>query len=255
MEFVICLTAFSASLLTLFSGFGLGTLLMPVIALFFPLPVAIALCGVVHLLNNLFKLALVGRDASRALVGRFGFPSVIGGLLGAALLAWLEYLPVLYHWYWGGRLREVTTLKVILALVMIFFALMELVPSLKNLRFHPRYLSLGGLLSGFFGGLSGHQGALRSAFLLRAGLDKTAFIATGVVIACLVDLTRLPLYFVQMQDKTALQQAPLLLLTTLSAFAGAYLGARYLKKVTMAWVQYLTAGLLLLIAVLILLGL
>jgi acyl-CoA reductase-like NAD-dependent aldehyde dehydrogenase len=44
----------------------------------------------------------------------------------------------------------------------------------------PGYLPVGGLLSGFFGGLSGHQGALRSVFLLRAGLTKESFIATGV---------------------------------------------------------------------------
>ena len=33
--------------------------------------------------------------------------------------------------------------------------------------------------SGFFGGLSGMQGALRSAFLARAGLSKEAFVASG----------------------------------------------------------------------------
>lgn len=47
--------------------------------------------------------------------------------------------------------------------------------------FPPHWLPLGGLLSGFFGGLSGNQGALRSAFLLKAGLSKEAFIATGTV--------------------------------------------------------------------------
>jgi len=40
----------------LLSGFGLGTLLLPVFALFFPLPVAIAATALVHLANNFFKL-------------------------------------------------------------------------------------------------------------------------------------------------------------------------------------------------------
>lgn len=40
--FVICVTALLASAVTLFSGFGLGTVLMPVFALFVPAPVAVA---------------------------------------------------------------------------------------------------------------------------------------------------------------------------------------------------------------------
>ncbi len=58
--FVICSSAFLASGLTLFSGFGLGTLLLPVIVLFFPIDLAIALTAVVHALNNFFKCWLLG---------------------------------------------------------------------------------------------------------------------------------------------------------------------------------------------------
>ena len=68
------------------------------------------------------------------------------------------------------------------------FALLELVPSLEaRIKFDKKYLPLGGALSGFFGGISGHQGALRSAVLLKCGLEKEAFIATGVVCAVVVD--------------------------------------------------------------------
>jgi hypothetical protein len=52
-----------------------------------------------------------------------------------------------------------------MALLMMVFALFELLPSLRKLTFSNRHLVIGGLLSGFFGGFSGHQGALRSAFL------------------------------------------------------------------------------------------
>jgi hypothetical protein len=133
---------------------------------------------------------------------------------------------------------------------MIFFALMEMVPRLKNIQFAKQYLSFGGLLSGFFGGLSGHQGALRSAFLVKSGLSKEAFVATGVFIACMVDLTRLPVYFARFSTERLVEQWPLLLLATLSAFAGAYLGTRYLKKTTMAVVQSITAVMIIGIAVL-----
>ena len=49
--------------MALYSGFGLGTLLMPVFALFFPVPVAVASTAVVHLASNLFRLAFTGRQA------------------------------------------------------------------------------------------------------------------------------------------------------------------------------------------------
>ena len=65
MDFaIICAAAFSASLLTFYTGFGLGTLLLPAFAAFFPAEVAVALTAVVHFLNSLFKLVLVGWNAN-----------------------------------------------------------------------------------------------------------------------------------------------------------------------------------------------
>src|SRR3989337_2025783 len=89
---VICLAAFFASGLTLFSGFGLGTLLLPAMAIFFPIDLAIALTAVVHFLNNLFKLALLGRHADRSVVWRFGVPAILSAVLGAKALLWLSHL-------------------------------------------------------------------------------------------------------------------------------------------------------------------
>lgn len=255
MAFLIALVAFLASLLTLFSGFGLGTLLTPVFALFFPLPMAIALTGIVHLLNNLFKVGLLGKKAAWPYVLRFGLPSVIGGFFGAWLLLRLNGLPVLHRWYWNGREMEITPLKLVIAFVLAFFALMEIVPALKYLRFSSRHLFAGGLASGFFGGLSGNQGALRSAFLINTGLSKEQFIATGVVIACLVDLTRLPVYFSRFAGEGLLRQWPILLTATLAAFAGAWLGTRFLKKITLKTVQWLTTAMILGVALALALGL
>ncbi|HND88947.1 MAG TPA: TSUP family transporter, partial [Saprospiraceae bacterium] len=233
---------------------GLGTILTPVFGLFFPLHVAVALTGGVHLANNLFKLALLGRQAARHLVLRFGLPSVLGGFLGAQVLVRLSHLAPLGTWHWGQAAFSITPLKLIIALLIIFFVAMERLPALSERRFAARFLTWGGLLSGFFGGLSGHQGALRSAFLVQAGFSKEQFVATGVAVACLVDLTRLPVYFTRFDAAGLYAQWPLLLAATVSAFAGAYLGARHLKKVTLGAVQTLTTAMLLLIALLLGLG-
>lgn len=71
----IAVVALLASGLTLFSGFGLGTILTPVFALFFPVTLAVAATAVVHFANNLFKLALLARAADWAVVLRFGVPA------------------------------------------------------------------------------------------------------------------------------------------------------------------------------------
>lgn len=245
---VICLAAFLTSGLTLFSGFGLGTLLLPVFALFFPVELAVALTAVVHLGNNLFKLVLLGRHADKGVAVRFGVPALLASLLGARTLLWLAHLTPLYRYHLGGREFAVLPVKLVVAVAIVIFALMEFVPTLVRLSIAGKYLFLGGILSGFSGGLSGLQGALRSAFLVRAGLGTQAFIATGVLVACLVDVPRVLVYASHF-SATAYGGSRLLLgAAIISAWAGAYLGSRLLGQVTMRQVQNLVAGMLLMVA-------
>ena len=250
---VICLVALSASALTLFSGFGLGTILMPAFALFFPAPVAIAATAVVHLANNLFKLLLLGNAAHWSTVLRFGIPAVLAAIAGAACLVLFAGMEPVVSYSALGRQLFVTPLKLLIGVLIIGFALLELSPAFARLAIHPRYLPLGGLLSGFFGGLSGNQGALRSAFLIKAGLEKTAFVATGVVVAVLVDVVRLGVYGgAYMGDRLASLPSTtwsLVAAASLAAFAGAWVGARVLDKVTLRTVQLLVAAAMLVVGV------
>ncbi len=254
MFWIIAATAFLASLLTLFSGFGLGTILLPVMGLFFPVEVAVALTGVVHLSNNLFKLVLVGRFADRPTLLRFGIPSVAGGLLGAWTLSAMSELAPWFTWAWGAHRFDVEAIKLVVGVLMVLFALLELTPAGRQMRFGRRLLYVGGLISGFFGGLSGHQGALRSAFLINLGLDKSAYIATGVLIACLVDGVRIPVYFSRFLADEGLQNWPVLVTAIVFAFAGAYLGARYMEKVTLGAVQWITGVLIMAVGLLLAAG-
>ena len=80
---IICTVALLVSGLTLFSGFGLGTLLMPAFALFFPIELAVAATAIVHLANNIFKVALVGRKADFGIIFRFALPAAFAAMLGA----------------------------------------------------------------------------------------------------------------------------------------------------------------------------
>ena len=249
--FILILVSLFASALTLFSGFGLGTLLLPAFALFFPIEVAIALTAIVHFLNNIFKLSLYGKKIDKEILIRFGIPSVLAAFIGSWCLTHLTDLLPLYSYTLFEKSFSITPIKFTMALVMFFFALFELVPALVNANFNKKYLPLGGLLSGFFGGLSGHQGALRSAFLVKAGLSKESFIATGVLIACFIDITRLSVYFNGISNINVLDKLPLLISAVLSAFIGAYVGSKLLKKVTLSFVQNIVTVMILLLALLI----
>jgi len=246
---LICAVALFASGLTFLTGFGLGTLLLPAFAVFFPIEVAVALTAIVHLLNNLFKLALIGRRANLGVATRFGLPAIVAAFVGARLLSWLSDLPPLWAYELGGRPADVTPVEFCIAILMLTFAVLELWPGFKRFSVAPRYLPVGGILTGFFGGLSGHQGAFRSAFLLRTGLSKEAFIATGVVIASVVDLTRLAVYAGRFLVARIEPSVPLVVAATGAAFAGAVVGNRMLRKISLRSIEIGVAILLALIAV------
>jgi hypothetical protein len=250
MELIVIIIASGiASLITLFSGFGLGTLLMPVFALFFPVEIAIALTGVVHFFNNIFKLGLLGKHAQWKVVFRFGLPSIAGAFVGAWVLLSMTDLEPIARYTMFGAPYVVQPVKLMIAVLMVYFAFAEMFPNLHSFTPSTRTLPIGGLLSGFFGGVSGHQGALRSAFLLRYGLAKEQFLATGVVIACFVDFARLSIYSMQFTASDSMRHLDVVVAAVASAFLGAYFGNRLLKKVTLAAVQKIVAVMLFVIAV------
>lgn len=248
------LTAFVAAGLTLFSGFGLGTLLLPVLALFFPVEVAVAGTAVVHLLNNLFKLTLIGKDAKLRVVLAFGIPAALAAFLGAWLLTRLSELPVLLRYEIGGREAQITSVKLVVAALIFAFAIADLVPGRGRVELGPRWMPIGGLISGLFGGLSGHQGALRSTFLIKAGLTKEQFVGTSATCAVLVDLARLAIYgvWILAGSFAALGERggyALLAVGTGCAFAGSFVATRLLGKVTLVALQRVVGTLLLIVAI------
>lgn len=253
MDFLLIgIVAFGASWLTLISGFGLGTLMLPVFVLFFPPLEAVAMTAVVHFLNNVFKISLLYRQIDKNTVIFFGLSGIVGAFIGAYLSASVDD-SVAYASPVNGE--EVMWLSVVIGVTMIVFALQELIWGKRGMAFKPKYLVPGGLVSGFFGGLSGHQGALRSMFLLKSGLSSQAYIASGVAIAMMVDLTRIPIYLNRMADASLGEQWPLLTTAVLCAFIGAYIGKRLLNKVTFRTIQWIVGLIMILLGLALLSGL
>lgn len=251
--FIVALVALLASGLTLFSGFGLGTLLMPVVALFFPIEIAIAVTAIVHLANNIFKVVLLGKHADRQVLLKFGSTALVAAFIGAWVLGWLSDTGSNLNFNILGIVFQTSLLQVVVGSLILIFVLLEFSKQFARASLDKKYLPLGGLISGFFGGLSGHQGAFRSLFLIKVGLTKEQFVATGVMVAVLVDVARLIVYGNDLDFQVI--DWDLVVAASLSAFVGAYFGKRLLQKVTIQAVHLMVSVLLILVALALILGL
>jgi uncharacterized protein len=209
------------------------------------------------LLNDIFKVFLVGRNANWNVVLRFALPGAVAAFAGAFLLTVFNDMPALYTYSLGMRTCAITPIKLCIGLLIAGFSILDFIPWFNRLEFSSRYLPLGGMLSGFFGGLSGHQGALRSAFLIKSGLSKEAYVGTSVMSAMIVDLARLTVYgaaFFARFDVLKHDARYLIIAASLAAFAGAFTGKKLLHKMTVSAVRTLVAICLLLLSIALIAG-
>lgn len=254
---LICGLSLVIALISLFSGFGLGTVLMPFFAIFFPLPLAIIATAVVHLVNNLFKASLVGKFANWPVVVKFGIPAAFAALLGAYLMSAIAYWPIVATYELLHHEFNITALNLAVGGLLIISSMVELTPRFSSLSFPPKYIPLGGALSGLCGGISGQQGMLRAAFLIKSGISKEAFIGTSAVCSIIVDTVRLLIYGGAIYSE-ALAFPPglkgMVIGASLSAFLGSYMGSRWIDKVAFKTVQILVGAMLLILGFAIALG-
>lgn len=242
------IAAFLASILTFFTGFGLGTVLLAVFVLIFPVAAAIAATAVVHLANNIFKVILMGRHARMDILLRFGVAALLAAFAGAYLLNCIDSQQTVLSYELLGRNLKTTPVRIVIGFLMAFFALLDLFGVSEKWVIEPKWMPAGGVLSGFFGGLSGNQGAFRTMFLLKSGLTKEELIGTGAAIGLLVDIGRLTIYWRQVNGPDLPMQFPLLAAATGSAIIGTIIGNRLLKKVSLKKIEIAASVLLLAIA-------
>lgn len=224
--FVPVAAAFIAAVLTLMTGFGLGTILTPVFLIFYDVKIAILIVAVVHLANNLLKLSLFSRHLNIDILKRFGVLTLFGAFIGA---------------FFQGKMDS-SVVKVLLGIALIFLGMKEATGFGEKLRLPQKIDFIGGFLSGLLGGFVGNQGAIRSAYLLNYNISKEAFVATAAIIASVVDITRIPVYIYNSREILT-NNTLLLILTTVSAFAGTFAGKYFVKKISLkAFKMYVTAA-------------
>ncbi len=238
--FLLILISFGASWLTFFCGFGLGTLLTPVFYLVFKdLPLAIASTAIVHFLNNVFKFILMQKSVHWKIVVEFGLAAIPTAFLGALTLNYFTDFTI-YTFQIGSKSFTIYAMNLFFGLLLIVFALIELIPSWQ-LSFAKKRLWFGGAISGFFGGLSGHQGALRTAFLIQYNLKKETFIATGIVVALLIDIVRTSVYFSNFDFVILKEGWGYIAIALIAALGGAISGKMFLKKVKLEKLNQIVA--------------
>ncbi len=252
----IAAIACSASVMTFISGFGLGTLLLPVFMFFFPLPIAVSATAIVHFGNNIAKLLAVYHDIDIPVLLRFGIPASIGAAVGALFFDMAANLPILYTFGMDNLYElKILPINLIVGSIIIMFTFLDDIKTTQQ-KLSAYWLIIGGVLSGFFGGISGHQGALRSLVLSKTTLSKQQFVATGVVIACCVDIVRLFLYGTSISVQAYTVESLLAVIVALcGAFLGIVIGKKRLQSMTHSQFHSIGKYGLLLFGLLLILGL
>ena len=219
------------------AGFGIGSLLTPLLALRLGTPTAVAAVAIPHAAATVLRAWRLRHAVDWPLFRRFGVWSAVGGLAGALLFTRL-----------GGP-----ALTRVLGALLILTAVSTL--SGWASRVHvPTWAAWGlGLLSGFFGGIVGNQGGLRAGALLGLGLAPAAFVATSTLSGVVVDAVRTPLY-VARAGGAVLDAWPLVLAATAGALAGTLLGERALFGLSPARFRQVVGALIGLLGCWLLLG-
>src|SRR5215467_11703309 len=176
---IVLLAAILAGGVAAISGFGIGSLLTPLLALSYGTKLAVAAVSVPHIIATAARFLGLHKHIDRKIFLNFGILSAVGGLLGALL---------------NSRANS-PALTLVFGCLLLLAALSGLTGWLERLHLGRSAAWIAGALSGFFGGLVGNKGGIRTAALLSFGMQKEAMVATATAVALIVDGARMPVYF------------------------------------------------------------
>lgn len=213
-QFILAIVAALAGAVASVVGFGIGSLLTPLLAVRVGTQLAVAAISIPHLFATALRFWRLRAHIDRRVLVSFGVTSAAGGLVGA-----------LFHSFATNR-----ALAIVFGCILIFVGTSELTGLARRMRFSGPVAWIAGAVSGVFGGLVGNQGGIRSAALLGFDVEKQAFVATATAIGLVVDAARMPVYFAtQWREISGIW--PLVLIATVGALAGTLLGVPLLRRI------------------------
>lgn len=220
--FHILLLAFASAFFGTITGFGTSTIMVPILAIWFPMPEVLFFVGIIHLFGDVWKMYFFKKGASWKLLALFGIPGIIASYFTASIPLSVD----------PGWLRKLLAVFLLVDTLFIFT--------------HPRWklaksnnnAVLGGVLSGVFAGVFGIGGAVRGAFLAAFDLPKSVYIFASGVIAFLIDSSRLIRYYqggVVLDDLSYI----LLLYALPVSFLSAFFAKRFVDKIPQRMFRYI----------------
>lgn len=211
---LITVAAILAGGIASIAGFGIGSMLTPLLAMRIGTRLAVAAISVPHLIATALRFWLIREHVDKRVFLSFGITSAAGGLVGALL-----------HLLFSSQ-----GLSYLLGALLVFAGFMGITGWSRRMRFEGAAAWIAGALSGVFGGLVGNQGGIRSAAMLGMRVSKESFVATATAIALIVDGARMPVYAVK-QAKQVLEIWPVLLLAIIGVVGGTIAGQHVLRRI------------------------
>lgn len=233
-QIILATIAIIAGGIASLAGFGIGSLLTPLLALQYGIGIAVAGVSIAHLFGTALRFFFLRRFINKRVFIRFGLASAAGGLIGALLHNTFQNI----------------VLTIIFGCLLILAGILELTGFSNKLIFKGLFVWFAGGISGLFGGLVGNQGGIRSAALLGFKLDKNQFVATATGIALMVDAARVPVYLAtQWSQLLSIWQHVLIMV--ISVLIGTLAGKKILEKLPENIFKKTVAIIILLIGILV----
>lgn len=195
------------------AGFGIGSLITPLLSLTISTKLAVAIVSIPHFVATAMRFWMLRKHVDKKILLGFGLMSAAGGLIGALL-----------HSHFATP-----ALTLIFGAILIFAGFMGASGLSEKMRFHGALSWLAGGVSGLLGGMVGNQGGIRSAALLGVQISKESFVATATAIGLIVDIARMPVYFWS-EWTGIIDNRHWILLTTLGVVIGTFMGSKILKR-------------------------
>jgi len=217
MSFVllVAVVALVAGAIASVAGFGIGSVLTPLVAWQYGMKTAVVLVAIPHFAATLLRAWRLRHEVDRIVLLRFGIASAAGGLTGALL---------------HNRVRS-SGLAIVFGCLLVLAGLLGVTRLSERLRFGRATAWVAGVVSGGLGGLVGNQGGIRSAALMGFDIRKEAFVATGTAIGLVVDAVRLPVYLALEWQEVFPRAWLLVAVATAGTLVGTIAGERVLRRI------------------------
>lgn len=195
------------------TGFGVGTLLTPALALQTGTKLAVAAVAIPHFIGTAQRFWMLRRHVDRHVLLGFGIASAVGGLAGALL---------------HTRISS-QGLAIVFGVLLVSAGIAELTGWMRTVQWGRGAAWVAGAVSGALGGLVGNQGGIRSAAMLGFKVPQESFVATATAVGLFVDGARLPVYLAT-QWRDIANVWPLVLTCTIGVIIGTAIGTPVLQR-------------------------